>query len=117
MSLEPFIQVRGPAAVCPIGAADDVHKAGPILVHDGLHRPPFPGPHKPPSHKAHSPPLNGAAHVPASPPTGQMSPLGRSKAVHAQIEAWAHLPTQNGQLRSPTLLESSIVIAGEGRRY
>ena len=28
MGLEPFIQVRGPAAVRPIGAADDVDKAG-----------------------------------------------------------------------------------------
>ena len=32
MGLEPFNQVRGPAAVGPIGAADDVDKAG----HDQL---------------------------------------------------------------------------------
>jgi len=32
MGLEPFIQVRGPAAVGPIGAADDVDKAGHDLL-------------------------------------------------------------------------------------
>ena len=28
MGLEPFIQIRGPAAIRPVGAADDVDEAG-----------------------------------------------------------------------------------------
>ena len=36
MGLEPVIQVRGPAAVCPIDAADDVDETGHDLFYPML---------------------------------------------------------------------------------